>query len=404
MPGAQPCPHCGNIHPPAAAVCPNTGKQLPRAGSGPRLGLLALAALALIGSCALFAAALLQFGGAAFVSQALQRATPTPSDGIVQGITPASGRSGGGTVQPPVITVPPVITIPPQEVTVAPVITVPPVPETPRGRIVFTCQIFGEMTIDQICMINADGSGWRQITNNRRMNYETPALSPDGRKVIYTGNVPGGAGVDIYETDQSGNERRLTSRNFGNAAFPTYSPDGRWIAFSVSQGNQAEIWMMGSDGSNPHVVVSLGAGQGWFSAWSPDSSQILFERGGGSGTELVIANRDGSQQREISLANIAGRGDWSPDGSSLVTFAGPRWNREIYRMSSDGSNLERLTNGGNNLSPSFSPDGGWIAFTSYRDHPQDEEGCEIYIIELSSGDIQRLTNNAYCDWQPRWGP
>jgi TolB protein len=73
-------------------------------------------------------------------------------------------------------------------------------------------------------------------------------------------------------------------------------------------------------------------------------------------------------------------------------------------MNSDGSNLEQITYGGNNLAPHFSPDGEWIIFISYRDIGQDPRGCEIFIMNLASKDITRLTNNNYCDWQPRWRP
>jgi Tol biopolymer transport system component len=73
-------------------------------------------------------------------------------------------------------------------------------------------------------------------------------------------------------------------------------------------------------------------------------------------------------------------------------------------MDLDGSNVQQVTDGGNNLAPSFSPDGGWIVFTSYRDRYRDENGCEIYIMNLDGDRTIRLTDNETCDWQPRWGP
>jgi tricorn protease len=74
-------------------------------------------------------------------------------------------------------------------------------------------------------------------------------------------------------------------------------------------------------------------------------------------------------------------------------------------MNADGSNVRQLTpNGGNSQGPAFSPDGKWVAFTAYFDHPGDINGCEIYIIRTNGSDMRRLTNNDYCDYQPRWGP
>jgi TolB protein len=77
----------------------------------------------------------------------------------------------------------------------------------------------------------------------------------------------------------------------------------------------------------------------------------------------------------------------------------------VYIMNADGSNVRQLTpSGGNSQGPSFSPDGKWVAFTAYFDHPGDDHGCEIYIIRIDGTDLRRLTNNDYCDYQPRWGP
>ena len=106
-----------------------------------------------------------------------------------------------------------------------------------------------------------------------------------------------------------------------------------------------------------------------------------------------------------NLPAIRGRSDWSPDGQSIVTYSGPAWNREIYIMNADGSNARQLTpSGGNSQGPSFSPDGKWVAFTAYFDKYGDDHGCEIYIIRIDGTDLRRLTNNDYCDYQPRWGP
>ena len=58
-----------------------------------------------------------------------------------------------------------------------------------------------------------------------------------------------------------------------------------------------------------------------------------------------------------------------------------------------------MTSGGDNLGPSFSPDGKWIAFTSFHDGNN-----EIYILNISTSQVYRLTSTPRADWQPRWGP
>jgi TolB protein len=114
---------------------------------------------------------------------------------------------------------------------------------------------------------------------------------------------------------------------------------------------------------------------------------------------------DGSQLERITqLDGLRGRSDWSADGAWLATYAGGPWSREILILDPSGSNLRQVTDGGNNLAPSFSPDSRWIVYTSYADRYGDENGCEIYLMEWQTGVRVRLTDNAYCDWQPRWSP
>jgi Tol biopolymer transport system component len=89
----------------------------------------------------------------------------------------------------------------------------------------------------------------------------------------------------------------------------------------------------------------------------------------------------------------------------ITTYSGESWKREVYVMEADGSSTRQVSpTGGNSQGPTFSPDGGWIAFTAYFDRFNDIHGCEIYIIRTDGTDLRRLTNNEYCDYQPRWGP
>jgi len=83
----------------------------------------------------------------------------------------------------------------------------------------------------------------------------------------------------------------------------------------------------------------------------------------------------------------------------LAIYAGPSGNHDIYSINLGSGSVNRLTEGGDNLAPCFSPDGQWIAFTTYRDGNN-----EIYIMRPDGTQVTRLTNNSRPDWQPRWGP
>ena len=91
------------------------------------------------------------------------------------------------------------------------------------------------------------------------------------------------------------------------------------------------------------------------------------------------------------MDGLRGRSDWAPDGVTLAPYAGSPWSRDIFLLNVVCSNIHKITHGGNNLTPHFSPDGEWITFTSYRDNYGNEDGCEIYIMRPNGSEITRQT-------------
>ncbi|MBE0672873.1 MAG: PD40 domain-containing protein [Anaerolineales bacterium] len=280
----------------------------------------------------------------------------------------------------------------------------------PFGQIAFTCQVFKVTASNQICIINADGTGFRRLTVDNTKQHYYPSVAPDGKSVVYAAfrepNI-----YEIYEVDiASGVITQLTDR-LGNLNGPEISPDGSTIVFKLSTANSNELWLMDRDGSNPRQIPNA---SGWDPTWSPDGSMILFASDMEGAIQLFRIRLDGSDLQKISsLPAIRGRSDWSPDGQFIVTYSGQPWNRDVYIMNADGSNAKMISpTGGNSQGPSFSPDGQWVAFTSYFDNYGDDHGCEIYIMRIDGSDPstgsgqapRRLTNNDYCDFQPRWGP
>lgn len=272
-----------------------------------------------------------------------------------------------------------------------------PASDQPTGHIALTCQIYKHQSSEQICLINADGSGYRRLTTQDTAQHFYPSLAPDGNSVVYS------QGGDIYETSlMTGVSSRLTN-GLGQLDAPEISPDGKSIVFTREvTPNEYQIWVMGRDGAKPHLVFD---GSGWDPTWSPDGTKILFASDLDGLPQLYIVDLDGSALHKLTtLPALRGRSDWSSQ-NLVVTYSGQPWQREIYIMNADGSNAHQISPpGGNSQGPSFSPDGRWIAFTAYFDRFNDVNGCEIYIMRTDGTDLRRLTNNDYCDYQPRWGP
>ncbi|MDK1118605.1 MAG: hypothetical protein QGM50_07405, partial [Anaerolineae bacterium] len=80
--------------------------------------------------------------------------------------------------------------------------------------------------------------------------------------------------------------------------------------------------------------------------------------------------------------------------------AGPPGDKDIYTIDTQQNVISRLTFGGNNNSPSYSPEGDFIAYNSLRNNNQ----ADIYIMRADGSDESQLTNDPEPDWQPQWEP
>jgi TolB protein len=293
--------------------------------------------------------------------------------------------------------------------TLGPTLTVPTSSQPnqsnpPTGHIVYTCQIFKVQASNQICIMNADGSGFRRLTTDNNRQHYYPSLAPDGQSALYAAFREANI-YEIYEMNiNSGEVKQLTNKN-GVVNGPEVSPDGKSIVYKIwtVYSDRNIIMLMDRNGDNKNNIPRA---EGWDPTWSPDGKYILFASDMDGSTQLYTIRADGKQLHKISnLPSIRGRSDWSPDGQYIVTYSGEPWHREVYIMNADGTNARVLSPaGGNSQGPSISPDGNWVAFTAYFDHPDDDHGCEIYIMRIDGSDLRRLTDNDYCDYQPRWGP
>ena len=285
----------------------------------------------------------------------------------------------------------------------------PPTPtSTPRpfptsingGHIVFTCT---RKNINQICLINADGTGYKQLTNGINNAYY-PAISPDSSSVVFAINKYDN--FDLYLLNLDNSKLIQLTDNIGNTLSPEYSPDGKQILFinRVADG-LSSLWLMGSTGESPHLLYG-GSKDIVGAAWAPDGNSIAFAMAVDTQYTFEIFLLDlqdlKAQPRHLShdLADIGGSIDWSPDNNNLLIFAGPVAAREIYRINVSTTAITQLTFGGNNAAAAYSPDGQYIVYNSLRNNNQ----ADLYIMRADGHSTKQLTDNPEPDWQPKWGP
>ncbi len=273
------------------------------------------------------------------------------------------------------------------------------------GRIIFTCT---RGDYNHLCMVNQDGSGLLRLTDGFFHDYY-PAFSPQGGAIAFASNRGLGT-FDLYFMVLSTSSIVPLTHEIGNAFSPDFSPSGEQLAFiNRVENGQAALYIVDRTGQNLRLLYEgpkyAGPTTIVGAAWSPDGKTIAFAM---STTQLFeydlfLIQADGSQpprQLNTGLLGITGSLDWSPDGKSLLISAGPPGDKDIFRLDLAANIITRLTYGGNNNSPSFSPDGNWVAYNSLRNDGQ----ADIYIIRADGSDERQLTNDPEPDWQPQWEP
>lgn len=216
-----------------------------------------------------------------------------------------------------------------------------------------------------------------------------PSFSPDGRQIAYTNSgFTVGDAVDypspfpLYVMNADGSKRRVLFQSpTTNASGPVWSPRGDRIAFGlgVSQPRPgtfgpAQIGIISPDGSGFRRVTPDDDGNYHFPDWSPDGTRLVLRVASPTTKGLAILDVDSGRMAPLTPGSSSDNlPKWSPNGDRIVFTTNRDGDWELYSIRPDGTGLTRLTNSpGNDAHAAWSPDGKWLAFSSARGGFKDE--------------------------------
>jgi TolB protein len=252
----------------------------------------------------------------------------------------------------------------------------------------------------EIWGMDYDGANQHQITNLRTISL-SPRVSPDGSRVAFSALMKGGWEIMMYSLDLN----RLVTfpRYAGTNLSPAWSGDGLKLAFSSSRGGEPEIYLADSSGGNLRRLTDS-KGPDVSPAWNrKTNAEIAFVSGRTGLPQIYTMGTDGTNQQRMTDQGYAVSPSWSPNGQFLA-FAwvrkygpGEPGASDIYLMDIASKQWVQLTHdGGRNDFPSWSPDGRHIVFQSNR-----SGSLEIWSMLADGTKVQQLTFTGR-NTQPNW--
>jgi Tol biopolymer transport system component len=161
-----------------------------------------------------------------------------------------------------------------------------------------------------------------------RATARGPSFSPDGKRVAFSLSDVGGH--QIATVDLRGQDLKLLTAGPAINTSPAYSPDGKKIAFSSSRDGDFEIYVMDADGGNVRRLTKS-PGLDTRPAWSPDGKRIAFTSNRDGNYEIYVMDADGSNQRRVT--DNPGKDDyatWHPDGKRLLIVSERGGKYDLY--------------------------------------------------------------------------
>lgn len=240
----------------------------------------------------------------------------------------------------------------------------------------------------EIYTADYDGANVLQLTHDNAISVG-PALSPDGRRLAYTGYQSGFA--DIYLIDLATGARNRIIKFPGTNTGAAISPEGNRIACTLSKDGNPEIYVTGINGDSPRRLTRA-KGVESSPTWSPNGSEIIYSSDDGGSPQLYRMSANGGPGRLLSTGfGYSTEPDWSPDGKKVTFNVRGGGTFQIAVLDLNSGTARVVVSDGED--PVWGPDSRHILFA--RD-------TGLYMVDTVTGREARIVGDLGRVSEPTW--